>query len=290
MRGQFAVDLVEQRHCQNQMNTTQDPAPGFSNPMRPSRRTAFRTLLGLAVVFLVGAAVAADPKKGTPAPLRVGVSPVFPPLVFKQGKDLAGVEVDLARALGEKLGRKVVFVELDWKDQTEALIAGKTDIIMSSLSASQARNAVMNFTRSYLKIGLMALVRREQRTKHSMGLLIPPGTKVGVIKATSGDFLVQRDYPRAKRKTYADGSDAARALARGSVDLVITDSTLAWYLAGTHGAEGLTTVPLVLSEENLVWGVRRGNDELMAAANEFLTNAIQDGSLNKVLRRWMPLE
>ena len=38
-------------------------------------------------------------------------------MVFKQGKELAGVEVDLARALGEKLGRQVVFVELDWKDQ-----------------------------------------------------------------------------------------------------------------------------------------------------------------------------
>jgi polar amino acid transport system substrate-binding protein len=108
--------------------------------------TALALTLGLAASFLAGAAAAAETETGASAPLRVGVSPVFPPMVFKQGKELAGVEVDLARALGEKLGRKVVFVEMDWKDQTEALIAGKTDIIMSSLSMTPARNAVMTFT------------------------------------------------------------------------------------------------------------------------------------------------
>jgi ABC-type amino acid transport substrate-binding protein len=72
------------------------------------------------------------PAPGDTTVLRVGMSPVFPPMVFKQAGELAGVEVDLARALGAKLGRRVVFVELPWEDQIEALTAGKTDIIMSS--------------------------------------------------------------------------------------------------------------------------------------------------------------
>jgi ABC-type amino acid transport substrate-binding protein len=246
--------------------------------------------LALAAGFLACSAVAAETDGKEQASLRVGVSPVFPPMVFKQGKELAGVEVDLARALGEKLGRKVVFVEMDWKDQTEALNAGKTDIIMSSMSMTPARNAVMTFTRPYLKVGQMGLVRREDRSKHPLCVMVPPGTKVGVIKATTGDFLVQRDFPRANRKTYADGADVARALMKGSVDLVITDSTLVWYLAGTHAADGLTAVPFVLSEELLAWGVRRGNDDLVAAANQFIERASQDGTLAKAFRRWMAVE
>jgi ABC-type amino acid transport substrate-binding protein len=246
--------------------------------------------LGLAAGLLPCTARAAETKSSDSAPLRVGVSPVFPPMVFKQGKELVGVEVDLARALGEKLGRKVVFVEVDWKDQTEALVAGKTDIIMSSMSVTPARNAVLSFTRPYLKIGQMGLVRREDRVKHPLGLRVPTGTKVGVIKATTGDFLVQRDFPRAVRKTFASGADAAKALMKGNVELVITDSTLVWHLAGTHAADGLTAVPFVLSEELLAWGVRRGNDDLVAAANEFLTRATEDGTLTKTFRRWMAVE
>ena len=272
------------------MNTAKLLAPEFWQPLRFHRRKLLTAVLGFTIGFLTGAAVAAETKTGEPAPLRVGVSPVFPPMVFKQGKELAGVEVDLARALGEQLGRKVVFVELDWKDQTEALVGGKTDIIMSSMSVTPARNSVMIFTRPYLKVGQMALARREDRYKHSLGLMAPPDIKVAVIKATTGDFLVQREFPRVKRKTFASGADAARALTQGSVDLFITDSTLVWYLAGTHAADGLTAIPFVLSEEVLAWGVRRGNDDLVAAANEFIARASQDGTLTKAFRRWMAIE
>jgi polar amino acid transport system substrate-binding protein len=272
------------------MNTAKPPAPVLLQPPPFSRRKLFLTLPGLAAGFQAVVAVAAETTTAEPAPLRVGVSPVFPPMVFLQGKELAGVEVDLARALGEKLGRKVVFVELDWKDQTEALVARKTDIIMSSMSMTPARNAVMSFTRPYFKVGQLALVRREDRNEHLFGVMVPPDTKVAVIKATTGDFLVQREFPKANRKAYASGAEAARALMKGSVDLVIADSTLVWYLAGTHAADGLSAVPFALSEEVLAWGVRRGNDDLLAAANEFIARATQDGTLAKTFRRWMAVE
>jgi ABC-type amino acid transport substrate-binding protein len=243
--------------------------------------------LALTTILLAQVLIAAEATTSETAPLRVGVSPVFPPLVFKQGKELVGIEVDLARALGEKLGRKVVFVEMDWQDQTEALIEGKTDIIMSAMSMTAARNAVMTFTRPYFNIGQGVLIRREDRNKHLMGLMVPPGTKVAVIKATTGDFLVQREFPKAKRKTYASGEEAARALMKGSVDVFITDSPLVWYLAGTRAADGLAALPVVLSQEVLAWGVRRGNDDLLAAANQFIARATEDGTLKKTFRRWM---
>ena len=42
-----------------------------------------------------------------PAPLRVGITPEFPPMIFLSGGWVAGVEVDLARLLGQKLERPV---------------------------------------------------------------------------------------------------------------------------------------------------------------------------------------
>ena len=243
--------------------------------------------MGLAAGVLTSSAWAADPKS---APLRVGVSPVFPPMIFKQGKELVGAEVDLARALGRQLGRDVVFVELPWKDQTEALQTGKTDIIMSSMSVTPARRAIMNFSKPYLKVGQLALARREDRSKYPFGPVLPPGLKVGVIKATTGDFLVQRDFPRVNRKTYLSGTEAAKALLQGRVDLFISDSTLVWYLAGTYANDGLTVIPFVLSEEVLAWGVRRDNDALLASADEFVERATKDGTLVKTFRRWMAVE
>ena len=94
---------------------------------------------------------------------------MFPPMVFKQGNDLVGVEVDLARILGQQLGRPIVFVEVPWKDQIEALNDKRTDIIMSSMSITDARRFVLNFSQPYFLVGQMALVRREDKSKYLMG-------------------------------------------------------------------------------------------------------------------------
>ncbi len=218
--------------------------------------------------------------------MRVGVSPVFPPMVFKQGKALAGVEVDLAQALGEKLGRKVLFVELPWEDQIEALNAGRIDIIMSSMSITRARRYVIDFSRPYLVVGQMTLVRREDQNRYALGFPItPPGT-VGVLKATTGEFLVQRDFPKARRKVFRSEAEVVQALRRKKIDLFISDSTLVWYLAGLHSAEGLAAVPLALSEEQLAWGIRKGDEKLLTAADEFIQSAAQDGTVKRIFRRW----
>ena len=211
---------------------------------------------------------------------------MFAPMVFKQGRELAGVEVELARALGEKLGRKVIFVELPWEDQIEALNAGRIDIIMSSMSITTARRYVIDFSKPYLIVGQMTLVRREDQNRYVLGFpMTPPGT-VGVLKATTGEFLVQRDFPKARRKVFSSAAEAAQALKRKKIDLFISDSTLVWHLAGLHSADGLAAVPLVLSEEQLAWGIRKGDERLLAAANDFIQKAARDGTLNRIFRRW----
>jgi polar amino acid transport system substrate-binding protein len=219
--------------------------------------------------------------------LRVGVSPVFPPMVFKQGKELVGVEVDLARALSEAIGRPVTFVEVPWEDQIEALNAKRIDIIMSSMSITTSRRYVLDFTRPYLVVGQMTLVRREDENQYVFGFPLKPSGTVGVLKATTGEFLVQRDFPKATRKTFRSEAQAVQALKKKKIDLFISDSTLIWYLAGTHAADGLAAVPIPLSEESLAWGIRKGDEKLLEAANRFIQKAAEDGTLNRVFRRWM---
>ncbi|HXJ71269.1 MAG TPA: transporter substrate-binding domain-containing protein, partial [Candidatus Dormibacteraeota bacterium] len=49
--------------------------------------------------------------------LRVGITPAQPPMAFKQGGKIVGVEPDFAKALGLELGREIKLVEVDWEDQ-----------------------------------------------------------------------------------------------------------------------------------------------------------------------------
>jgi ABC-type amino acid transport substrate-binding protein/predicted enzyme related to lactoylglutathione lyase len=244
----------------------------------------------LAVIFgtclLAGTAPAQEPATPSPA-LRVGVSPIFPPMVSKQGKQLVGAEVDLAQAFGKSVGRDVVFVELPWEDQLDTLIAGKIDIVMSSMSVTLPRRYVVDFTQPYLTIGQMALVRREDLNLYILGFPSkPPGT-IGVLKATTGEFLVEREFPKSRRKIVKSGAEAVQALKKNKIALFIGDSTMVCYLAGMHATDGIAVVPLFLTEEQLGWAVRKGNPSLLNSANAFIREAGRDGTLEGVFRRWM---
>lgn len=250
-------------------------------------RLCFVPLLSL---FLGGLPAAETPAPTVVKPLRVGVSPTFPPMIFKQGKTLTGAEVELARALGEHLQRRIEFVEMRWDDQVKALNENRTDIIMSSMSVTTPRQYVINFSLPYMVVAQMTLVRRDDRHQYDLGFpQKPPGT-IGVLKGTTGDFLVQRDFPKASCKTFESGEEAARALEKKKIDLFISDSTLIWYLAGTHEAKGLSAVPNVLSEGMLAWGLRKGDDTLLTSVNQFVEKSRKDGTFQRILKRWTAVD
>ena len=245
------------------------------------------------LVFVLCAVLAfVAPRDGwsaEPAALRVGVTPNFPPLIYKEAGKLVGVEVDFAKLLGEELGRTIQLVEVSWEDQIPALTEGRTDIIMSSMSNTRARQVRVAFARPYLTIGQTVLVRREDANKYLLGFPVRPEGTIGVLKATTGDFLVQQEFPRNKRKDYRTPEDAAKALLKKKVDLFISDSPVVLWLAGLYEAEGLVPVQINLSEEHLAWAVRKSDAALLESVNTALEKFQKDGRAAALVKRWIPL-
>lgn len=249
-------------------------------------RIARPTLLLLIILSLVPARVGAG---AALEPLRVGVTANFPPMIFKEGGKPVGVEVDFAKAIGEELGRPVNLVEINWEDQIEALAEGRTDIIMSSMSMTRPRQLRVAFTKPYLAVGQSVLVRREDANKYLLGFPARPEGVIGVLKSTTGDFLVQQEFPRSKRKEFKNSLDAAKALEKKKINLLICDLPVVWWLAGMNENAGLVAVPLLLSEEQLAWAVRKSEPELLESVNVALAKLQKDGRAQAIIKRWLPL-
>ena len=220
--------------------------------------------------------------------LRVGVAPVSPPMVFKEGGKVVGLEADFAQALGKELGRPVKFVELAWENLIDALLEDKIDIIMSSMSVTRPRQFRIAFSDPYLRISQMALIRADEQRRDSLLAGVLADRTIGVRKGTTGDLLVQQEFSRAKRKYYKTDEEAALALSKGKIDLFIDDSSMVWYLAGAYESKGLTVLPLTLSDELLAWGVRRADPSLQQSVNGFLKKAQARGEVDQLVRRWIP--
>jgi ABC-type amino acid transport substrate-binding protein len=220
--------------------------------------------------------------------LRVGVTSTYPPIVFRQGGQVTGVEADLARLLGTRIGRPAYFVEIPWDQQIDALLAGRTDIIMSGMSVTEARTVRIAFSEPYLDAGLVAAVRTEDARRYgSREALLQAPVAVGVIERTTGDVFVQQNFPNARRVALTVASDGALALRRRTIDMFVHDApSIAWLVSANEA--DLAGIWHPLNKEQLAWGLRRADAQLLAQVNESLTAWRRDGTLDGVLARWLP--
>lgn len=266
------------------------PAGDTLKRMTTRRRWLFRLLtVGAGVLLLpCGCATHGSGGGGEP-PLRVGMTPNYPPLAYRQGDLLTGLEADFARALGERLGRPVKFVELDWERLIPALEAGRIDIIMSGMSMTDMRRLRVAFTEPYLRVGQMILVRVEDLERYRYPQVIQTSrARIGVEKATTGDLFVQRRCPRAQRVPFASADEAAWALRRGRIDVLLHDAPTVWRLAARYETDGLIGRFTPLTEEYLSWAVARTNPGLHEQVDAVLQDWKATGELDRVLERWLP--
>jgi polar amino acid transport system substrate-binding protein len=222
--------------------------------------------------------------------LRIGVTPSAPPLVFYQESRVAGIEADFAKALAQSLGKTPRFVVLSWDDLMTALLEKRIDIIMSGMSVTRLRETRINFTSPYLKAGQMALVRNQDVSSYSSASSIKnTESRVGFMKGTTGDFLVQKEFQRTTRKVpFTMTKDAVQALIEERIDMVIGDAPVIWWNATAKEPQGLMLIPFFLTDENLAWGVRKDDTALLESANRFLETWKSSGKLKSTIKQWIP--
>ncbi len=220
--------------------------------------------------------------------LRVGVAPSYPPIIFKQESKFVGVEADLARLLADELERDVKFVELRWERLIPTLMEGDVDIIMSGMSVTKARQARIKFTDHYLKSGLVAMVRADEADKwDSLETVMKTTANVGMVEGATSEAFVRKNFPNADKTPYMYAKTGASALKRKSIDVFIHDvASIIWLVSENETI--FTGLWKFFNEENLAWGIRRGNPELCARVNGILGKWKNDGTLNQVLDKWLP--
>ena len=222
--------------------------------------------------------------------LRVGVSPTYPPIIFNQRGLISGIEADLANALAQFLNKPIQFVELPWVDQIPALLENKINIIMSGMSKTKERETQIAFTMPYYRLGQLPLVR-------SMDLIHYPTWRsiyfmegrVGVIRGTTGEILVDDMLIRAEKIQFTSGEEATKALVRNRIDMVVYDSPFIRWVAEDYVDQGIVALAFSpLSEEQLAWGVRKDDNELLEGANRFLQEWEKNGQLEHIISKWVP--
>jgi len=245
------------------------------------------SFLSAVIALLAGCQTATVPPD--PSVLRVGVTPDSPPLVFKQGGQIMGIEADFAQKLGRALNRRVVFVEVPWDKQIDYLEANRTDIIMSGMSITPPRSIRINFTTPYLNSGLTAAFRRADCDPSGMlaNVIRNQEKRIGFVRNTTGEFFCMERFVKARREAFSSAEAGILALKTGKIDAFVHDAPMVWWLAA-HNEADVVSFPELLNIEPLAWGIGKHNMALLDEVNAALAQWQQDGTCSRILKNWIP--
>jgi len=249
----------------------------------------------LSLVSLIGCTPTRTSTSSSVAPsqnvLRVGVSTNAPPIAYKSGSKLQGLEIDLAAQFGKFLNKEVRYVELAWDNQIPSLEEEKIDVIMSGMTITPKRAYRVAFSEPYMRSGQILLVRMEDAQLYSGGIYSLMGVKpsIGTIEGTTGDLLISKTISRPNLTRFKRSKDAVKALTDKKIDVVVHDAPIICHYAAINKGTKITPILQMANEEYLGWAVNKNNTQLLQQLNSFLATKKKDGGLAATIKRWIPL-
>ena len=264
---------------------------------KPSAR-GLRSLFGFQRAVVIGIillAIGCAGGGGRPAlfgkpPLRVGVAPTYPPVIFEEDGVIVGIEADLARSLGDVLGRRIVFERYPFSELIDALENGEIDVIMSGMSITPEREERVRFVTPYMQVGQLALIRSSDLIRLGRRRAIyQRGARVGYARGTTGEEFVADKLTRSASFAFDDVDSGIRSLRAGRIDFFVHDAPTVWRLAGDPTSKDLQGLYHPLTEEHLAWAVRKDATKLYALLDATVSHWKREGLIRPIVDRWIPV-
>lgn len=254
--------------------------------MRSCVSMARRVSATLTLALAAGAVHAADlldevRQRGT---LRVAVEGTYPPFNYKDdaGK-LTGFDVEIAEALAGKLGVKAAFSTTEWSAILAGLQAGKYDVIVNQVAATDKRRETFDFSDPYV-VSSAQLIVRANETRPLATPADLKGKKIGVGQGSNYAELA-KGIAGAEVKVYPGAPEYLQDLASGRLDVALNDSLLIPYLAQKTKLPVKAGAPIGPTESNAI-PFRKGNPKFKAAIDKALADLKADGSFQKISTKW----
>ncbi|WP_088413039.1 ABC transporter permease subunit [Mycobacteroides saopaulense] len=237
--------------------------------------------LALALLTLLAVAGCGGPAQ---EPLRVGTEGVYAPFSFHDARtgELTGYDVDVARAVGEKLGRPVEFVEIPWDAIFAGLDAERFDVVANQVTITPERRAKYDLSTPYAVGEGVIVTRAGDNTIHS---LADVRGKVAAENATSNWSQIARDA--GGRVEAVEGfTQSITLLSQGRVDVVINDSIAVYaYLAST--GDPAVKIAGTTGERSEQGFAARKNSGLLPELNKALDQLSADGTLSRISEKYL---
>ena len=216
--------------------------------------------------------------------LIMGTNATFPPYEYYEGDEIVGIDVEIAQAIGEKLGMEVTVEDMEFDALIPALASNKVDIVAAGMTVTPERQESVNCTDTYATAAQVIIVKQGSDIASSEDL---NGKILGVQMGTTGDSLAS-EIEGAQVERFNKYFEAIQSVLQGKIDAVIIDSAPAKAFAEKD--ENLVILDEALSSEDYAMAINKDNTELLDKVNAAIAELDEEGTLDEIVNKYIPAE
>lgn len=231
--------------------------------------------------------------------LNVGNSPVYPPMSYlpegtEDREKRQGFDVDLARAIGDKLGVEVTFVTQEYEQYIPSLATGRLDMVHSAMQDLETRRETVDFI-DYYTTGpqLFSLADKADRFPTEADVC---GQKVAVDSGDTGyrnaltefskNVCATAGKPAVEEVTTNGTADALLQLEQGRADVSIRGAESIRYVVNEQSPGKYALIGKPIAEIPVGIAVSKNQNQLRDAVAAALKALMEDGGYAKIGEKW----
>lgn len=211
---------------------------------------------------------------------------LYKPMNYEENGELVGFDTDLAKAVFEGMGYKVMFKEIKWENKYVDLESGNIDCIWNGFTANTAdddgvaRADKVDFSYNYMLNQQAVVVVADDITNYTDVATSFDG-KIGYAEAGSAGEELAKSFTGAISKTATKQMDALLQVKTGVADFAVVDILLAQSVAGKGDYADLAIANIETSAEYYAIGFKKGSD-LTAKVNAEPEKLAADGTIARL--------
>ncbi|MBS6152176.1 MAG: amino acid ABC transporter substrate-binding protein [Campylobacter gracilis] len=230
----------------------------------------------LACALLICSANAKTLREGT---LKVATEGTFSPFSYYNDKnELVGYDVDVARAVAEKLGLKIEFLTAPWDAMLAAFDAGKADAVFNQVSITDERKKKYEYSVPYTVVYGAIIVHKDNNDIKSFEDL---KGKKNADSATSNWAQVAKKYG-AQNVTVDSFAKSMELLIARRVDTVVRDNTVFYDFLKQRPDAPIKIAAKLKDVDYSAAIVQKGNKELADQISKALNELKAEGKLKEI--------
>lgn len=217
----------------------------------------------------------------------VGLDDTFAPMGFRDEKgEIVGLDIDLAKEVGKRMGVKVVFKPVEWDGIIMSLNNGDIDVIWNGLSITEKRKEQIGFSKPYINDRQVIMIQNNSSIKSKKDLA---GKVVAIQMGSTSEDAIKTEPEVMKTfkelKKYGNYAEALMDLKIGRVDAVVIDEIVGRYYANKKSGT-YKFLDENFGEQPMGVGVRKADTSFKEELDKTLDQMKADGTTAKLSKKW----